>query len=119
MTIEFTGRRTAVTPDLKAIAKAGMERLALVTNRCTSAHFIFSEDKYRKIAEINLQCRNESLVATCESTDMAAALRDALQKVEMQAIRHKERFATVRARPRPEIEITPGAIPGPMEPFPA
>ncbi len=108
MTIEFTGRRTVVTPKLKSIAESGMERLALVTNRCTSAHFILSEDKYRKIAEVRLQCRNESLVAACESTEMEAALRDALQKVEMQAIRHKERYATVRVRPRPEVQ--PGAI---------
>ena len=112
MTIEFTGRRTAVTPKLKSIAEAGMDRLALVTNRCTSAHFILSEDKYRKIAEVRLKCRNESLVAACESADMEAALRDALQKVEMQAIRHKERYATVRARPRAEVRPDAlGAVP--------
>ncbi len=100
MIIEYTGRHTTVTAKLKEIAEAGMGRVELVANRCTSAHFIFSEDKYRKIAEINVQCRNDSLVATCESTDMEVALRDALQKVEMQAIRHKERYATVRDHPR-------------------
>lgn len=101
MIIEYTGRHTAVTPQLKAIAETGMERVALVANRCTSAHFILSEDKYRKIAEVRVQCRNESLVATCESVEMEVALRDVLQKVELQAIRHKERYATVRDHPRP------------------
>lgn len=100
MIMEYTGRHTAVTPKLRAIAEAGMGRVALVANRCSSAHFILSEDKYRKIAEVRVQCRNESLVATCESTEMETALRDALQKVELQAIRHKERYATVRDRPR-------------------
>ncbi|MGA8939054.1 MAG: HPF/RaiA family ribosome-associated protein [Acidobacteriaceae bacterium] len=101
MIIEYTGRHTTVTPQLKSIAETGMERVALVANRCTSAHFILSEDKYRKIAEVRVQCRNESLVATCESVEMEVALRDALQKVELQAIRHKERYATVRDHPRP------------------
>ena len=100
MIIEYTGRHTAVTPQLKTITEAGMGRVALVANRCTSAHVIFTEDKYRKIAEVSVQCRNENLVATSESAEMETALRDALQKVELQAIRHKERYATVRDRPR-------------------
>jgi putative sigma-54 modulation protein len=100
MIMEYTGRHTAVTPKLKAIAQAGMVRIDRVTNRCTGAHVIFTEDKYRKIAEVSVQCRGEKLVATCESTEMETALRDALQKVELQAIRSKERFTTVRDRPR-------------------
>jgi putative sigma-54 modulation protein len=99
MIMEYTGRHTAVTPKLRTIAEAGMSRVALVANRCSSAHFILSEDKYRKIPEV--RCRNDSLVATCESIEMETALRDALQKVELQAIRHKERYATVRDRPKP------------------
>jgi putative sigma-54 modulation protein len=101
MIIEYTGRNTTVTPKLKTVAEAGMARIDLVTNRCTSAHVILTEDKYRKIADVSVQCRGENLVATCESTEMETALHDALQKVELQAIRHKERYATVRDRPKP------------------
>ncbi len=101
MIIEYTGRHTTVTPNLKAIVEAGMGRIDLVANRCTSVHVILTEDKYRKIADIAVKCRNDELVATCESTEMETALRDALQKVELQAIRHKERYATVRDRPKP------------------
>jgi putative sigma-54 modulation protein len=101
MIIEYTGRHTAVTPKLKTLTEAGMARIDLVTNRCTSAHVILTEDKYRQIAEVSVQCRGEKLVATCESTEMETALRDALQKVELQAIRSKERIATVRDRPKP------------------
>ena len=49
MTIEYTGRQTSITAKLKAQSEAGMERIALVTNRCTSAHIILTEDKYRKM----------------------------------------------------------------------
>ena len=100
MVIEYTGRHTTVSVKLKDQAKAGMERIARVTNRCTSAHIVLTEDKHRKIAEVNVQCRGESLVATCEATEMESALHDALQKVELQAIKHKERHVTVRDRPK-------------------
>ena len=100
MTIEYTGRQTTITAKLKAQSEAGLTRIDRVTNRCTSAHIILTEDKYRKIAEVTVQCRGEQLVATGESTEMESALRTALDKVEQQAIHHKERYATVRDHPR-------------------
>ena len=101
MIVEYTGRQTVVTAKLKTQAEAGLARVAKVANRCTSTHIILTEDKYRKIAEITVQCRGEQLVATCEAVEMEVALHDALQKVEQQAIKHKKRFDTVRDHPRP------------------
>lgn len=101
MNVEYTGRRTTITPQLKELTEAGLERIKKVTNRCTKAHIILTEDKYRKIADITVQCRGENLVATCEATDMEQALREALDKVEQQGIRSKERFTTVRSHPKP------------------
>jgi putative sigma-54 modulation protein len=96
MTIEYTGRHTVVTADLRALTEAALERIALVTNRCTSAHIILTEDKHRKLAEVSLLCRGEQHVATGVADAMETALRQALDKVEQQAIRHKERYATSR-----------------------
>ncbi len=101
MIVEFTGRHTTVTDKLKTQARAGLERIAKVTNRCTSAHVVLTEDKYRRIAEVTVLCRGESIVARCEATEMESALHDALAKVEMQAVKHKEKFVTVRSQPRP------------------
>jgi putative sigma-54 modulation protein len=101
MIVEYTGRHTTVTDKQKAQAQTGLERIAKVTNRCTSAHIILTEDKYRKIAEITVQCRGESIVATCEANEMEAALHAALAKVEAQAIRHKEKFETARVQAKP------------------
>ena len=103
MTIEYTGRHTIITAKLKSQTEAGLIRVDRVGHRCVSAHVILSEDKYRKIAEITVLCSGESLVSTCESTERETALHDALQKVEQQAIRHKERFATVRDHPKPIV----------------
>jgi putative sigma-54 modulation protein len=103
MNIEYTGRHTAVTAKLKEQTEAALTRIARVTNRCTNAHIILTEDKHRQIAEVTLQCRGDVLVATSESTVMETALHDALAKVEQQAIRSKEKFATVRDHPKPIV----------------
>ena len=101
MIVEYTGRQTVVTAKLKAQAEAGLASVAIVANRCTAAHVILTEDKYRKIAEITVQCRGDQLVAICEAIEMETALHDALHKVEQQAIKHKKRFDTVRDHPKP------------------
>jgi putative sigma-54 modulation protein len=101
MNIEYTGRHTVVTAKLKQQAEAALVHIARITNRCTNAHIILTEDKYRQIAEVSLQCRGDVLVATAESTSMETALHDALAKVEQQAVRSKEKFATVRDHPKP------------------
>jgi putative sigma-54 modulation protein len=101
MTIEFTGRQTTLTAKLKAQAEAGIQRIDRVTNRCTKAHVILTEEKHRHIAEVTVQCRGDVLVATCEASEMESALHAALRKVEQQAISHKERHATVRDHAQP------------------
>ena len=102
MNVEYTGRQTVITEKLKTQAEAGLARVARVANRCTGAHVILTEDKYRKIAEITVSCRGEQLVAVCQATEMESALHDTLQKVEQQAIKHKKRWDTVRDhQPKP------------------
>lgn len=105
MIVEYTGRKTTITSKLKQLTEEGLARVERVTN-CTSAHIILTEDKYRHIAEISVQCRNESLVANCEATDMEQALREALAAIEKQAVKSKERFTTVRSHPKPVETIS-------------
>ena len=104
MIVEYTGRKTAVTQRLKQLAEESLARIERVTNRCTSAHVILKEDKYRQQAEVTVQCRNESLVASSEAAEMEQALREALMTIEKQAIKSKEKFTTVRSRPKPLVQ---------------
>ena len=104
MIVEYTGRKTAITPKLKQLAEESLARIERVTNRCTSAHIVLKEDKYRQRAEITVQCRNESLVASSEATEMEQALREALMTIEKQAIKSKEKFTTVRSHPKPVVQ---------------
>lgn len=101
MIIEYTGRRTTVYPKYKSLVEAAMARIERLTDRCTAAHVVLEEDKYRKIAEVGLECGGEKLMATSEAVEMETALHDSLHKIELQAVRQKERYTTARDQTKP------------------
>ena len=110
MNVEYTGRQTTVTPKLKQQAADGIERIAKVAGKTSSAHVILSVDKYRQIAEVTITAKTHEFVATSESAEMSAALHDALAKVEQQAVRHNQKKATVRRHPKVDLKSASTAI---------
>jgi putative sigma-54 modulation protein len=100
MDVEYTGRQTTITKKLKLQTEAGLARITKIVGNSGSVHVILSTDKYRQIAEVTVQTRHQKLVARCEETEMAIALRDALVKIEQQAIRHKKRSGTIKRHPK-------------------
>ena len=101
MTVEYTGRGMTVTAKQRNLADTELARIDGIIGRSVSAHVILTEEKYRMIAEVTLKTATDSLVATCEGTEMLVALHDALKKVEQQAIKHKERKMTVERHAKP------------------
>lgn len=97
MQVEYTGRQIAITPSLRRLAEEGLDRVSKVVGRSCSAHVILTEEKYRRTAEVTVQTKFQTIVGLCESPVMETALRDALAKAEVQAIKHKDKF---RARTR-------------------
>jgi len=104
MDVEYTGRQTTVTKKLKVQAEAGLARIAKIVGNSGYVHVILFTDKYRQIAEVTVQTRHQKLVARCESTEMQIALRDALDKIEQQAIRHKKKFGTIKRHPKADVK---------------
>jgi putative sigma-54 modulation protein len=101
LNIEYTARWTNITPKIKKLAETELNRIDQMLGGAVSAHVILTEDKYRQIAEVTLKTTSETLVATCEGTEMLVALHDALRKIEQQAVRHKERRITVERHAKP------------------
>ncbi len=101
MIIEYTGRQTVVTQKYKDQARVGIQRITKIINGATSAKVVLSIDKYRKIADVTVSQGSQSMVAACESAEMMTALRDALAKIEQQAIRQKQKTTNGKRHPRP------------------
>jgi putative sigma-54 modulation protein len=104
MDVEYTGRQTTITKKLKSQVEEGLARIAKIVGSSGNVHVILTTDKYRQIAEVTVQTRNQKLVARCEATDMVVALHDALDKLEKQAIRHKKKHATIKRHPKTDVK---------------
>lgn len=114
MEIEYTGRQTTINKKLKAQAEAGLARIAKLVGRTASAHVFLTTEKYRRVAEVTLKKRGQSLVGSCEATEMTMALHDALSKLEQQAVRHKQKRSTGKRHPKadqPGIKIAALEVP--------
>ena len=113
MDIEYTGRQTVVGKKLKTQSEAGLARIAKLVGRTASAHVFLTADKYRRIAEVTLKTRKQSMVAACEADEMESALHDALAKLEKQAIRHHQKKTAEKRHPKvaakdAELQAEPG-----------
>ncbi len=102
LNIEYTGRGTTIGVKHKKLAQSELMRIDSMLGGTVSAHVILTEDKYRQIAEVTLMTSHETLVATCEGSDMLHALGAALRKIEQQAVKHKERKITVERHGKPD-----------------
>jgi len=101
MIIEYTGRQTVVTQKYKDQAKAGLQRIDRIINGATSAKVVLTVDKYRRIADVTVSQGSQSMVAACESAEMMTALKDALAKIEQQAVRQKQKNTKGLRHPKP------------------
>ena len=106
MAVECTGRQVAITKPLRTLAEEGIERIARILGKITSAHVVLTAEKYRQIAEVTVKTRLCTLVALCESSaSMETALRDALVKAESQATRYKDKQRTRKRQPKQEKQV--------------
>jgi putative sigma-54 modulation protein len=111
MPVECTGRQVVVTQPLRTLAEEGIERIAKILGKISSAHVVLTAEKYRQIAEVTIKTRACTLVAVCESSSsMETALRDVLVKAEAQATRHRDRQRTRKRQPKQEKQLAETAI---------
>jgi putative sigma-54 modulation protein len=100
MEVEFTARQVKISKILKSGAEEGIERIALVLGRVTSAALTFRAERHLQIVEISLQSRHHSIAARGESPNQESALRQALAHAELQAQRFRDRVRTRKRLPK-------------------
>lgn len=102
MQAEYTGRQVTVTSALRKQAEEGLERIAKILGKLTGIHVVLSAEKYRQSAEVTVKTRLHTLVGISESASMETALREALEKVETQAIRCRKKLQAKKRQPKEE-----------------
>ncbi len=109
MKIDITGRQTNVTPALRQFAEQKLQKLRKLLEDPIEAHVVLSIMKHRHIAEIQIKSRSVVLSGTEETSDLYASIGEVVDKLERQALKHKEKIHDHKHRrgPRdPEVSAT-------------
>lgn len=85
MKVEFTARQVKINKALRDLAQEGMDRIGRILGRTAHANVVFGAQRHFQIAEITIQSRLNTIVATGKADDHDAALRQAIAHAEHQA----------------------------------
>lgn len=102
MQVDYTGRQVAITKSLRALAEEAAERISTILGKTIDIHVILTKEKYRQMAEVTVKTRLQTLVGAAESPNLDTALREALDRVETQAVRYKDRLRERKRQPKEE-----------------
>jgi putative sigma-54 modulation protein len=92
MSLEFTGRQYEITPTIRKQVEHGLSKLEKILGTTFDTHVILATEKHRQIAEITVTVRNHPIVGIAETADMVAAIGEALDRIERQAVKYKGRW---------------------------
>jgi putative sigma-54 modulation protein len=98
MDVEYTGRQYEVTPANRKEIEAGLAKLRKILRNKFDAKVILAVEKRRHKAEITINSRVGPLVGLAQAGDMNAAIGEALDHLEKQAVRNKTRIITKKRR---------------------
>ncbi|HWC17055.1 MAG TPA: ribosome-associated translation inhibitor RaiA [Terriglobales bacterium] len=100
MNVEYTGRQYEITPAVRRQVEHGLGKLEKLFGSTFDSHVILTLEKHRNIAEITIKIRNHPIVGIAEATDMSAAVGEALDKIDRQAVKYKSRWRTKKRQAR-------------------
>jgi len=107
MNVEYLARQYEITPAVRDEVEEGLGKLTKILGENFKSKVILTNEKHRFIAEITVKRRRGHLVGLAEATDMLAAVTQALEHIETQALRHNGRRRTTTRKPKDKSWKTP------------
>jgi len=94
MNVEYTGRHYEITPVIRKSVETGLAKLRKILGDKFETKVVLAVEKRRHKAEITISPRNGPLVGLAQAGDMIAAVNEALEHLEKQAVKYKTRWRT-------------------------
>jgi putative sigma-54 modulation protein len=114
MQVHITGRQVAITPALRKYAEEKLKKVEKILGGPIEAHVVLAVEKRRHHAEIQVKSRSALLSGAEETGDLYASIGDVVEKLERQALKHKEKLTNRKKRGGRDAEATfPAAEPPP------
>src|SRR5215510_6936795 len=98
MTVEYTGRHYEVTPANRKDVEAGLSKIRKILRNKFDTKVVLAVEKHRHKAEITINSRVGPLVGLAQAGDMKAAIGQALEHLEKQALKNKTRMISKKRR---------------------
>lgn len=98
MQITFTGRHVQITDDVRRFVERRANKLDGAFNFLDELQVVLEQEKARYFAELTLLARKAAFHARIETHDIFESLDTALNRIESQVRRHKERMKDRRHR---------------------
>jgi putative sigma-54 modulation protein len=98
MNVEYTGRHYEVTPTNRKEVEAGLSKIRKILRDRFDTKVVLAIEKHRHKAEITINSRVGPLVGVAQAKDMTAAIGEALDHLEKQALKNKTRIITRKRR---------------------
>jgi putative sigma-54 modulation protein len=98
MNVEYTGRHYEVTSANRKEVEAGLTKIRKILRNKFDTKVVLAVEKHRHKAEITIASRVGPLVGLAQAGDMTAAIGEALEHLEKQALRNKTRIITKKRR---------------------
>jgi putative sigma-54 modulation protein len=115
MQVHITGRQVAITPALRKFAEEKLRKVEKLLGGPIEAHVVLAVEKRRHHAEIQVKSRTALLSGARETEDLYASIGDVVDKLERQALKHKEKLTTRKKR---DGRRTTASTPSPEPPPP-
>lgn len=110
MNVEITGRQLEITPALRDFAEEKLRKIERLLDGPIEAHLVLAIEKHRHVAEIKIKSRTAVLSGTQETGDLYASIGEVVDKLERQALKHKEKMHDHKHRKSPRDPETAAAI---------
>src|SRR6516165_11027387 len=99
MNVEYTGRQYEVTNAIRKEVETGLNKIRKILGDKFETKVILVVEKHRHKAEITITPRKGPLVGLAQAGDMNAAIHEAFEHLENQAVKYKTRWRTRKRRP--------------------
>ncbi len=96
MILGITGRNIDITPALREFTSDKLSKLSRLIDEIIETHVILHVEKHRHVAEIVVKARHQKFTGIEETGDMYASIGNAIDKIEKQARRAKDKVTTRR-----------------------
>jgi putative sigma-54 modulation protein len=119
MNVDYTARQYEITPLIRKQVESGLGKITKMLGENFDSKVILVGEKHRYKAEITVTVRKRPIVGVAEAADMTAAVGEALDRIEVQAIKHRTRWKALKRKstkkwvaaesPQEELRMAVGA----------